>query len=154
MEPKYYHAEVGGNFRLAAIQAAVLQVKLPHLNEWHAQRRENAEYYDKHIQTPGVVTPPVMYGRENHIYNQYIIRVPERRDELRAFLNEREIGHDVYYPVPFHLQECFRELGHQKGDFPESERAAEQTIALPVYPEITHVMQDNVIQALDDFYKG
>jgi dTDP-4-amino-4,6-dideoxygalactose transaminase len=154
MEPKYYHREVGANFRIDAIQAAVLSVKLPHLNAWHEQRRDNAAYYDAHLKAPGVTTPMAVYGREHHIYNQYVIRVPERREELREFLNRREIGHDVYYPVPFHLQECFRELGYRAGDFPGSEDAAAHTLAIPVYPGLSRAQQDFVIESLTEFFSS
>lgn len=154
MEPKYYHKEIGANFRLDALQAAILSIKLPHLETWHAQRRENAAYYDEQFQGSPIETPKPVYGREHHIYNQYIVRVPDRRDELRTVLNENEIGHDVYYPVPFHLQECFRDLGYRPGDFPESENAAAHTLAIPVYPGLTREQQDHVIQTLQNFYNN
>jgi len=150
--PKYFHAWVGGNFRLDAIQAAALLVKLPHLESWHARRRANAAYYDEGFSAQEVVTPALTWDRDSHVYNQYVIRVPGRREELRAFLAEREIGNEVYYPVPLHLQECFAELGYSKGDFPNSEAAAEQTLALPIYPELGRDMQDQVITAVRDFY--
>lgn len=152
MEPKYYHDEIGGNFRLDSLQAAVLQVKLPHLESWHAMRRENAAYYDEHLDVSGIVKPAAVYGRDHHIYNQYIVRVPERREELRDYLREHGVGHEVYYPVPFHLQKCFAYLGYSAGDFPESERAAETTIALPIYPELSREQQDYVIDRLAAFY--
>lgn len=145
-KPKYYHSLIGGNFRLAPLQAAALLVKLPHLDLWHQKRRENAEYYDQYLKGPYLA-----YGRDHHIYNQYVLRVPEKRDELRAFLTERKIGNEVYYPVPFHLQECFKYLGHSKGDYPESELAAKETLAIPIYPGITREMQDYVISALGEF---
>ena len=150
--PKYFHARVGGNFRIDAIQAAALLVKLPHLEGWHALRRSNAAYYDEALSGSGIVTPTITWQRDFHVYNQYVIRVPGRRDEFRAFLAEREIGNEVYYPVPLHLQECFAELGYSKGDFPNSEAAAEQTLALPIYPELGRDMQDQVIAAVRDFY--
>ncbi|MFP6617552.1 MAG: DegT/DnrJ/EryC1/StrS family aminotransferase, partial [Candidatus Hydrogenedentota bacterium] len=118
--PKYFHSLVGGNFRLDAIQAAALLVKLPHLESWHARRRANAAYYDEGFSGQKVVTPAITWNRDCHVYNQYVIRVLDRRDECRAFLAEREIGTEVYYPVPLHLQECFASLGYSKGDFPNS----------------------------------
>jgi dTDP-4-amino-4,6-dideoxygalactose transaminase len=151
-KPKYYHALIGGNFRLDPIQAAVLLVKLPHLERWHAQRRRNAAYYDEHLSLEQVRKPAIAYDRECHIYNQYVIRVPEGRDDLRAYLTEHGIGNEVYYPVPFHQQECFAHLGHRAGDFPRSELAAQQTLALPVYPELTDAMKDHVIETLGAFY--
>lgn len=144
-KPKYYHSLIGGNFRLAPLQAAALLVKLPFLNKWHEERRKNAEYYDKFL-----VGPYLAYGREHHIYNQYVLRVPRARDELRKFLTDRGIGNEVYYPVPFHLQECFKGLGYNEGDFPESELAAKETVAIPVYPGITQEMQDYVISTIKE----
>lgn len=151
--PKYYHSMIGGNFRLDTIQAAVLLVKLPHLESWHCARQCNAAYYDEHFNIAQVKTPTIAYNREFHIYNQYVISVEKKRDELREFLNENQIGHEVYYPVPFHLQECFKYLGYQKCDFPNSEYAAEHTIALPIYPEMTTDMQDYVIETISKFFK-
>ncbi len=150
--PKNFHSLVGGNFRLDAIQAAALRVKLPHLESWNARRQANAAYYDERLPASGAVTPAIAWKRECHVYNQYVIRVPERRNELCAFLAKRGIGSEVYYRVPFHLQECFADLGYSKGDFPHSETAAEQTLALPVYPELSRTMQDHVIAAIEDFY--
>lgn len=150
--PKYYHSMIGGNFRLDPIQAAVLLVKLPHLDTWHSERRANATYYDTHIQVEGIQKPELAYGRDHHIYNQYVISVPERREEFRAFLKEKQIGHEVYYPVPFHEQECFRGLGYAQGDFPNSEHAARHTVALPIYPELTDEMQQHVVDAIGAFY--
>ncbi len=151
--PKYYHAMIGGNFRLDPLQAAVLLVKLPHLDSWHRMRQANAAYYDQHLEVEGLVKPAVAWGRERHIYNQYVISVPDRRDELRAHLNTAGVGHEVYYPVPFHLQECFQYLDYRRGDFPESEHAAEHTVALPIYPELTREMQDYVIETIRAFYE-
>jgi dTDP-4-amino-4,6-dideoxygalactose transaminase len=153
MDPKYYHRMVGGNFRLDPIQASVLLVKLPHLEKWHAMRRENAAYYDANLDIPGLKKPAVAYQRSHHIYNQYVVSLPERRNELREFLQANEIGHEVYYPVPFHEQECFAGLGYRHGDFPDSECAAEHTIALPIYPELTRDMQDYVIGKIARFYE-
>lgn len=150
--PKYYHALIGGNFRLDPVQAAVLSVKLRHLESWHQARRENAAYYTAHLNVPAIQKPEIAYAPEDHIYNQYVISVPEKRDDLRKFLTDNQIGNEVYYPVPFHLQECFRYLGYKKGDFPHSEYAAEHTIALPIYPELTREMQDYVIEKIGEFY--
>ncbi len=152
MEPKYHYGMIGGNFRLDTLQAAVLLVKLKHLDAWHARRQENAAYYDKHLDVDGLVKPAIAYNRNAHTYNQYVIAVPEARDALRAHLTEHEIGNEVYYPVPFHLQECFAHLGYKQGAFPHSEHAAAHTLALPVYPEITREMQDHVIETIHAFY--
>jgi dTDP-4-amino-4,6-dideoxygalactose transaminase len=151
--PKYYHALIGGNFRLDTVQAAVLLVKLPHLEGWHAMRRKNAACYDELFAGSAVSVPAISYGREHHIYNQYVISVPEKRDELRAWLTQNDIGNEVYYPVAFHEQECFRNLGYKKGDFPHSEYAARHTLALPVYPEITRPMQEHVAETIVRFYR-
>jgi len=147
-KPKYYHALIGGNFRLDPIQAAILLVKLPHLDKWHSMRQENAAYYDENLNVKGIKKPVVAYKREFHIYNQYVISVMEQRDELRKFLTENNIGTEIYYPVPFHEQECFRYLGYKSGDFPNSEYATKHTIALPIYPELTTEMQDYVIEKI------
>jgi len=147
-KPKYYHAMIGGNFRLDPIQAAILLVKLPHLEKWHSMRQENAAYYDESLNIEGVKNPTVAYKREFHIYNQYVISVIEQRDELRKFLAENNIGTEIYYPVPFHEQECFQYLGYKSGDFPNSEFAATHTIALPIYPELTTEMQAFVVDKL------
>ena len=151
--PKYYHALIGGNFRLDAIQAAVTTVKLKYLDQWHASRQANADYYNQSLNINEVTKPKAMYGIENHIYNQYIISVDEERDELRKFLDKFEIGNEVYYPVPFHMQECFQYLGYKQGDFPKSEYAANHSIALPIYPELTTAMQKYVIEKIEEFYK-
>ncbi|MBW2590084.1 MAG: DegT/DnrJ/EryC1/StrS family aminotransferase [Deltaproteobacteria bacterium] len=152
-KPKYYHALIGGNFRLDPIQAAILLVKLPHLDKWHAMRQENAACYDENLNVKGIKKPLVAYKREFHIYNQYVISVTERRDELRKFLAENNIGTEIYYPVSFHEQECFRSLGYKSGDFPNSEYAAKHTIALPIYPELTIEMQNYVIEKIGEFYE-
>ncbi len=152
MHPKYYHAMIGGNFRLDTLQAAVLLAKLPHLEQWHAARRAHAEYYDARFRGSPVVPPACAYDRSCHVYNQYVISVPERRDELREALKARGIGTEVYYPVPFHLQECFRSLGYREGAFPASEYAAAHTLALPVYPELTPAMQAYTADAILEFY--
>jgi dTDP-4-amino-4,6-dideoxygalactose transaminase len=149
---RYHHQYVGGNFRLDPLQAAVLLVKLPHLEAWHSGRRANAAYYDRHLSIAGLKKPVAVYGREHHIYNQYIISVPRDRDGLKRFLDEQQIGNAIYYPVPFHRQECFAALGYRAGDFPHSEYAAEHTLALPVYPELTDEMKDCVIARIREFY--
>lgn len=150
--PKYYHKMIGGNFRLDPIQAAALLVKLKYLDSWHKGRQSNAEYYDRELSGLPIRTPQIAEDRKHHIYNQYKISVPEKRDELRAFLSEREIGTEVYYPVPFHLQECFLYLGYKKGDFPNSELAANETIALPIYSELTEEMQAFVVSSIKEFF--
>jgi len=151
--PKYYHSMIGGNFRLDAIQAAVLLVKLGHLDEWHRSRQANADWYDAHLNVDGIKKPAAVYQPGFHIYNQYVVSVPEKRDELREHLQAAHIGHEVYYPVPFHEQECFQYLGYKSGDFPHSEYAARHTLALPVYPGLTEEMQASVVEAIAGFYK-
>jgi dTDP-4-amino-4,6-dideoxygalactose transaminase len=160
-KPKYYHKVIGGNFRLDTIQAAILNVKLNYLDGWTKRRRQNADRYrllfkESGLLEQGMVIPEAVYAgtaaANDHIYNQFVIRVPER-DRLREFLKEHEIGTEVYYPVPFHLQECFASLGYKRGDFPESERAANETMALPIYPELTEEMQKTVVAGIQAFYK-
>ena len=149
-EPKYFHKRIGGNFRLDALQAAVLRVKLPHLAGWSAGRRANAARYRRLFEAAGLtdrVTLPSAPPDREHIYNQFVVRVAHR-DAVRAGLTERGIGTEVYYPVPFHLQECFASLGHVRGDFPHAEAAADSTIALPIYPELTEEQQAAVVGAL------
>ena len=152
-KPKYYHKVVGGNFRLDALQAAILRVKLGHLPAWTAGRRSNAERYRKAFSAAGlgakVVLPSDVPG---HIYNQFVIRV-ENRDRLQAHLTEQGIGTEIYYPVPLHLQECFSGLGYRKGDLPVSEEMAATTLALPIYPELTEPMQRAVVDAIAAFYR-
>jgi len=148
-KPKYYHRCVGGNFRLDPIQAAALLVKLPHLDEWSAKRRENAAYYDKKFAGTVAWTPYISPDCVT-IYNQYVIRVP-RRDEVVAHLKANDIGCEVYYPVPMHLQECFSYLGYREGDFPETEKAAKEVMAIPVYPELTDEMKDVVVDTILSF---
>ncbi len=152
MHPKYFHSEIGGNFRLDPIQAAVLLVKLPHLDRWTNLRRDNALRYDTQLNGDGLETPRTSFGREHHTYNQYVVRAPGRREELRAHLTANGVGHEIYYPLPLHLQECFRALGLKPGDFPHSEAAAAETLALPVYPGLTEAQQDYVIETLASFY--
>lgn len=161
-KPKYYHSMIGGNFRLDAIQAAVLLVKLARLDAWTAGRQKNADIYRKRFQQAGVVVelqdmsgvkgvvlPEVMPERR-HIYNQFVIRV-DNRDDIRGFLNEKGIGNEVYYPVPFHMQECFADLGYEKGDFPLSESAARESLAVPIYPELTEDMIGEVVDSIVEF---
>jgi dTDP-4-amino-4,6-dideoxygalactose transaminase len=147
-EPKYFHKRVGGNFRLDALQAAVLRVKLPHLGRWTAMRRTNADRYDALFAEAAVpVTVPFRAAGRDHIFNQYVIRVP-RRDAVRARLDASGIGTEIYYPVPFHLQECFTPLGYKAGDFPAAEAAAAETLALPIYGELTEAQQRDVVSAI------
>ena len=134
-KPKYYHKFVGGNFRLDTLQAAVLLVKLPLLENWSQMRRANAAQYDKHFAGFAAVKTPTIREFNKTIYNQYVIRV-ERRNELQEFLKANGIGTEVYYPVSMHVQECFASLGHKKGDFPQAEAAQEHTLALPIYSEL------------------
>jgi dTDP-4-amino-4,6-dideoxygalactose transaminase len=151
-EPKYLHTRVGGNFRMDALQAAVLRVKLPQLPRWTAMRRHNAARYEELFTAAGLasrVTLPTTLPGCAHIFNQFVVRVPER-DRVRAFMAERGIGTEIYYPVPFHLQECFAPLGHARGDFPEAEAAAASTLALPIYGELTSGQQEAVVAALRD----
>lgn len=154
-KPKYHHAVVGGNFRLDALQAAILRVLLPHLPAWTKARRANAARYDAAFADDPllceVVHPPPRV-EPGHVYNQYVVRVPHR-DELRHFLVERHIGNEVYYPVPLHLQECFRDLGYREGDLPEAERACREVIALPVFPELGEARQARVIAAMHEFFE-
>jgi dTDP-4-amino-4,6-dideoxygalactose transaminase len=145
-EPKYHHKYIGGNFRLDPIQAAALIVKLPYLEQWSEGRRKNAEYYNKKFAGTAVKTPYISPDCVT-IYNQYVIRVP-KRDEVFEALKKQNIGCETYYPIPMHLQECFSYLGLKKGDFPESEKAANEVLALPIYPELTREMQDYVINTL------
>jgi dTDP-4-amino-4,6-dideoxygalactose transaminase len=161
METRYFHKWVGGNFRIDALQAAVLHVKLPHLDKWSAGRRERADFYRKEFSRRGldeVIRLPVEVYDESglanhHIYNQFVIRAP-RRDELRTHLTRAGIGTEIYYPLPLHLQECFRDLGYQEGDFPESERAAQESLALPIFPELLEEQQSYVVEQIAAFYGG
>ena len=155
-ETKYYHQEIGGNFRLDALQAAVLRVKLPHLSTWTAMRQENAATYRRlfaeRLPSADVVLPTQPAGY-SHIYNQFVVRVPQR-ERVRDFLTRHGVGTEVYYPVPFHLQECFAYLGHARGDFPASEAAAASTLALPIYGELTTEQQEIVVDTLGSVLKS
>lgn len=152
--PKYHHREIGGNFRLDALQAAIVSVKLRHLDDWTKARQRNASTYRRLFQNAGFgdfITLPKAI-EERHIYNQFVISVPEKRDELHRFLKEADIGTEVYYPIPMHLQECFLYLNYQKGAFPVSEYAAGHTLALPVYPELSADQQAYVVDKIKAFY--
>jgi dTDP-4-amino-4,6-dideoxygalactose transaminase len=147
----YHHELVGTNSRLDALQAAVLRAKLPHLEAWTAARQRNAVLYDELLaDLPEVITPRVAPDSV-HVFNQYTVRV-RRRDELRAFLDARGIGTGIYYPVPLHLQECFRTLGYARGDFPVSEALAEEVLSLPIYPELGESRIRAVVRAIRDFH--
>jgi dTDP-4-amino-4,6-dideoxygalactose transaminase len=153
-EPKYYHKIVGANFRLDALQAAVLRVKLQYLDQWTEGRQHNAGRYRQLFQQAGLaqVSLPVELVDCRHIYNQFVIRVP-RRDDLLAHFKAHKIGAEVYYPVPMHLQECFANLGYREGEFPHSEQAANETIAIPIYPELTEEMLEQVVGTIADFMR-
>src|SRR5216683_896300 len=157
-KPKYHHKIIGGNFRLDALQAAIVYAKLRHLDEWTASRQQNAKKYDQFFAEAGLATavggsaniglPKVV--AERHIFNQYVIRV-SGRDQLQAGLQQRGIGSEVYYPITMHLQECFAYLGHGVGAYPESERAAKETLALPIYPELSEAQLRYVVESVRDF---
>src|SRR5437867_581250 len=153
---QYYHDEVGTNSRLDTLQAAVLLAKLPHRSAWSAKRREHADYYTRAFAvTPGgrgALRPPPVDPANEHIYHQYTVRA-ERRDELQAHLKAQGIGSAIYYPLPLHLQPCFKHLGYQAGQFPESERASREALSLPVYPELTRAQLDCVIETIRGFYR-
>lgn len=160
MEPRYYHHFIGGNFRLDEIQAAILAVKLPHLDDWSAARRRVADKYRDEFLRVGLrekVTLPVEPYRDSgltnhHIYHQFVIRTPHR-DALREHLAKKEIGTAIYYPLALHAQECFAYLGYKTGDFPESERAARETLALPIYPELSSEAQRYVVESIAEFFR-
>lgn len=156
-EKRYYHKYVGLNSRLDGFQGAVLRVKLPHLDTWTEKRRANAQRYRRLFTDLGLTEEiGLPWVRENtrHIYNQYVVRVPGRRDELQAYLTEKGIGTGIYYPVPLHLQECFAYLGYSAGDLPESEKAALETLALPIYPELRIEQQEYVADTIAEFFAG
>lgn len=151
-KPKYYHAIVGGNFRLDALQAAVLLVKLQHLDDWSSARADNAaRYVELFSGLEDHVTVPTVRDNVRHIYNQFTLRVHDR-DGLRAHLSERKIGTEIYYPVPLHLQECFADLGYAEGDCPQAEVAANSVLSVPIYPELTAAQQEYVFRACTEFY--
>ncbi|MCI5146214.1 MAG: DegT/DnrJ/EryC1/StrS family aminotransferase, partial [Candidatus Electrothrix sp. AR3] len=164
-KPKYYHSQIGGNFRLDPIQAAVLKVKLPYLEQWHQQRQANSRVYYDLFQQAGLVDNPVVLPKavyqDNpdaashniHIYNQFTLRVP-RRDALRAYLQEQSIGCEVYYPVCLHKQECLTEQGCGKFTFPVAEQASHESLALPIYPELDKIQQEYVVEAITNFYRS
>lgn len=156
MQPRYYHHVVGGNFRMDALQAAVLRVKAPHLAGWTEARRVNAQRYIAMFREAGLgasITLPLEPVDRRHIFNQFVIRTPQR-DALKRHLDERGIGNEIYYPVPFHLQPCFSYLGHRRGDFPHAEKAAAESLALPVYGELTVEQQARVVDAIAEFVRG
>ncbi len=151
--PKYYHKFIGGNFRLDALQAAVVSVKLKYLDEWSRGRQENAKTYRELFAESDLEGIELPVEKENrHIYNQFVIQVSEKRDELRRFLQQEGVGTEIYYPVSLHLQECFAYLNYKKGDCPVSERAASHTLALPIYPELTDDQQAYVVEKIKEFY--
>lgn len=175
-KPKYYHHVVGGNFRLDALQAAVLRVKLTYLDEWTAGRQRNAAHYQQLFQEASLATgdEPLLtlpvessetgqyavrtaaetnpFANHRHIYNQYVVRYRERRDDLRTFLKERGVGHEVYYPVPLHQQKCFASWGYQTGQYPHSEAAAQETLAVPIYPDLVADQRVEVVNTIAEFY--
>jgi len=152
--PKYYHSLIGGNFRLDALQAAIVSIKLNYLDQWTKMRQEHAANYRILFSQCGLADRVMLpVERETrHTFNQYVVRVAEKRDELRAFLLESEIGTEVYYPVPLHLQKCFSFLKYRERDFPEAERAAAKTLALPVFPELTAAQQEYVVDRIQFFF--
>ncbi len=154
-KPKYYHSVIGGNFRLDALQAAVLIVKLAKLDGWTAARQANAARYDRLFAAAGLrqVQTPVVAKGVRHIFNQYVLRV-ERRDALRAFLTDKDVGTEIYYPVPLHMQKCFAYLGYKPEDCPESAKAAGETLALPIYPELEERQLQYVVDTVAGFYRG
>jgi len=152
-KPKYYHAVIGGNFRIDELQAAVLRIKLKYLDQWTRARQRNAAYYDAAFARAGLeprIIPPRVTRGGRHIFNQYIVRAHDR-DNLRTFLSERGIGTEIYYPVPLHQQRCFAYLGYVSGDLPHSECAAAETLALPIYPELTEEQLAHVAESVADF---
>jgi dTDP-4-amino-4,6-dideoxygalactose transaminase len=160
MNPRYHHHIIGGNFRLDEIQAAILRVKLPHLDSWSAARRAAADFYSTEFDRCGLsreIRLPAEPFRESgltnhHIYHQFVVRA-QNRDELQAYLDEREVETAIYYPLGLHEQECFQYLGYRRGDFPETERAARETLALPIYPQISHEAQQYVVRSIAEFFE-
>jgi dTDP-4-amino-4,6-dideoxygalactose transaminase len=158
MEPKYHHHEVGFNSRLDALQAAVLRVKLRHLDDWTEGRRAVAARYRELFTEDGldgIITPPSERDGYHHVFNQYVVRVPaDARDALRTHMAARKVGTEIYYPIPLHLQVCFASLGHKPGDFPLAEAAANETIALPMYPELTDEALRHVVGSIGEFFEN
>ena len=155
MEPRYYHHLVGGNFRMDALQAAILRVKAPHLAAWTEGRRANAARYRELFQAAGLagaVTLPAEPTDKLHIYNQFVIRTADR-DGLKKHLDAQGIGNEIYYPVPFHVQPCFADLGYRRGAFPQAERAAAESLAIPIYGELTRDQQETVVSAIAAFVR-
>jgi dTDP-4-amino-4,6-dideoxygalactose transaminase len=155
-KPKYYHSFIGGNFRIDELQAAVLNVKLKHLDAWTEGRQRNAAFYDAafaRAKLGDAVRTPQAAAGVRHIYNQYIIRVRDR-DRLRAHMTAAGVGSEIYYPIPLHLQKCFEYLEHKSGDFPHSERAAAETVALPIFPELTEMQLQYVVDTIATFHRG
>lgn len=155
-KPKYFHRVIGGNFRLDALQAAILIVKLKYLDEWIHKRIQNAKLYRKLFKEEGLlekISLPVE-KEKRHIYNQFVIKVREERDALKSFLNEKGIGSEIYYPVPLHNQACFKYLNYRSEDFPISMEAASKTLALPIYPELTEDQIKYVVRIIKQFYKS
>jgi dTDP-4-amino-4,6-dideoxygalactose transaminase len=158
MQPKYYHSILGGNFRFDTLQAAVVNVKFPHLDAWSAGRQANAARYRRLFDEAGLIQSgdvqlPVEAPQRRHIFNQFVLRV-RRRDELLQFLKENDVGSEIYYPVPLHLQQCFSYCGYREGDFPVSEAAAKETLALPIYPELSDEQAEWVVELTRRFYAG
>jgi dTDP-4-amino-4,6-dideoxygalactose transaminase len=154
MPVRYFHKWVGINSRLDGFQGAILRVKLKYLDDWTAKRKANADRYRQLFTDAGLteqITLPFEHENVRHIYNQFVIRVPNKRDELRQFLTDNDIGTDIYYPVSLHLQECFDYLGYKDGDFPESEKASRETLALPIFPEMSEAQQDFVVNKITEF---
>ncbi len=150
-KPKYYHQIIGGNFRLDTVHAAVLTVKLKHLDAWSESRRKNAEKYNRLLSGLDCIAKPYILPGNVSIYNQYVVRVP-KRNELREFLTKNEIGTEIYYPLSLHEQKCFASMSHKRGDFPESEKAADETVALPIYPELADEQIEFVASKIKEFY--
>ena len=152
MRPKYYYKYIGGNFRLDTLQAAALLVKLKHLDAWSEKRRQNAKLYNELLRDLNGVATPFIRPHNISIYNQYVIRVSSKRDALKQFLQDNGIGTDIYYPLCLHEQECFKSLGYKPGDFPESEKAAREVLALPIYPELTEEQIRYVAGRVKEFF--
>ena len=152
---KYYHQVIGGNFRLDALQAGVVLAKLAYLDQWTEKRRENAQTYNQLFKEKGIADQLILplEVTPRHVYNQYVIRVKKNRDKLRGFLSENNIFTEIYYPLPLHLQDCFTFLGYKNGAFPESEKAANDTIALPIFPELSQEQLSFVTEKIDEFIK-